>query len=119
MSNSPSFSQQFAASIRPYFYRRYLRRWLALAAAIVLVWLAWPFLPLIGHLAAVRALLQLGPGLAGIDRPKTYLILVENEDELRATGGYITAAGTATVHYGRITNLAIEDVFAIDNLKLA
>ena len=44
--------------------------------------------------------------------------MVENEDELRATGGYITAAGTVTVHYGRITNLAIEDVFAIDNLKL-
>jgi hypothetical protein len=119
MSNSPSFFGQFATTVRPYFSRRYLKRWLAVAAAIVVVWLAWPFVPLLGHVSAVRALIQLGPGLAGIDRPKTYLILVENEDELRATGGYITAAGTVTVHYGRITNLAIEDAFAIDNLQLA
>jgi Protein of unknown function (DUF4012) len=118
MSNASSRLRQFASAVRPYLSRRYLRRWLALAAAIVVVWLVWPFVPLIGHASAVRALIQLGPGLAGIDRPKTYLILVENEDELRATGGYITAAGTVTVHYGRITNLAIEDVFAIDNLQL-
>jgi len=118
MSNPPSFLRQFASAIRPYFSRRYLKRWLAAAVAIVVIWLVWPFGPLVGHLSEVRALIQLGPGLAGIDRPKTYLILVENEDELRATGGYITAAGTITVHYGRITNLAIEDAFAIDNLKL-
>jgi hypothetical protein len=118
MSNSPSRLSQWFASARPYFARRYLRRWLALLAAVILLWLVWPFFGLLGHLSEVQALVRLAPGLAGLDRPKTYLILVENEDELRATGGYITAAGTVTVHYGRVTNLAIEDAFAIDNLKL-
>jgi hypothetical protein len=101
-----------------FFSRQYLKWWLALAAGLLLIWLIWPFVPLLGRLSAAADLIKLGPGLAGIDRPKTYLLLVQNEDELRATGGYITAAGSVTVHYGRITNLAIEDVFAIDNLKL-
>src|SRR5260370_35230088 len=104
MSNSPSFLRQFASAVRPYFSRRYLRHWLALAAAIVLVWLAWPFAPLIGHLAAVRALIQLGPGLAGIDRPKTNLNLVENEDEPPAPGGDTTAAGKVPRQHGRTTH---------------
>ena len=37
--------------------------------------------------------------------PKTYLLLVENEDELRPTGGFITAAGTLLLRDGRIGNL--------------
>jgi len=37
--------------------------------------------------------------------PKTYLLLVQNEDELRPTGGFITAAGTLLVQNGRISNL--------------
>ena len=118
MSNVPSPRSRITSAPRRYLTRRYLGRWLALIAVAIFAWLAWPFLGLIGHGSAVMALIKLGPGLAGLDRPKTYLILVENEDELRATGGYITAAGTVTVHYGRITNLSIEDAFAIDNLKL-
>jgi len=116
MSNSPSRLSQWVAFAHPYFARRYLKRWLALFVVVVALWLVWPFAALIGRLPEVAALIRLAPGLAGMDRPKTYMILVENEDELRATGGYITAAGTVTVHYGRVTNLAIEDVFAIDNL---
>ena len=37
--------------------------------------------------------------------PKTYLLLVQNEDELRPTGGFITAAGTLLLRDGRIGNL--------------
>jgi hypothetical protein len=37
--------------------------------------------------------------------PKTYLLLVENEDELRPTGGFITAAGTLLLQDGEIGNL--------------
>src|SRR5262245_6528586 len=113
----PRMNQKFT-SIRPYLSRRYLKRWLALAAALLLLWLAWPFLGLLGRLPEAAALLRLAAGLAGLNRPKTYLTLVENEDELRANGSSIAAAGTITVHYGRVTDLAIEDVFALDNLKL-
>lgn len=37
--------------------------------------------------------------------PKTYLLLVQNEDELRPTGGFITAAGTLLLQDGRISSL--------------
>ncbi|HET9911648.1 MAG TPA: DUF4012 domain-containing protein [Anaerolineales bacterium] len=37
--------------------------------------------------------------------PRTYLLLVQNEDELRPTGGFITAAGTLLLEDGKITGL--------------
>ena len=37
--------------------------------------------------------------------PKTYLLLVQNEDELRPTGGFITAAGALLLQDGRMGNL--------------
>lgn len=37
--------------------------------------------------------------------PKTYLLLVQNEDELRPTGGFITASGTLLLQDGRMGNL--------------
>ncbi|MEP7359763.1 MAG: DUF4012 domain-containing protein, partial [Anaerolineales bacterium] len=99
--------------------RQHPVRWILTVLLIGLtVWLGWPFVALLGHANDVRDLLQLAPGLAGLNGPRTYLILVQNEDELRATGGYITAAGTVTIERGRITRLAIEDSFAIDNPKL-
>lgn len=98
--------------------RRRVQAVLALVGLAIVAWLAWPFVGLIGHVQEVAALVRLAPDVLGLTGPKTYLILVQNEDELRPTGGYITAAGTATVHFGRITNLSIEDVFAIDDLKL-
>jgi len=47
--------------------------------------------------------------------PKTYLLLVQNEDELRPTGGFISAVGTLLVQDGKINSLTIEDSYALDN----
>jgi hypothetical protein len=100
-------------------FKQHPIRWAAVLLILGLgVWLGWPYVLLLGHAAEVRDLLKLAPDLLGLDGPRTYLILVQNEDELRATGGYITAAGTATIERGRITRLAIEDSFAIDNPRL-
>ena len=41
--------------------------------------------------------------------PKTYLLLVQNEDELRPTGGFITSVGTLLLQDGQISSLAFED----------
>jgi hypothetical protein len=54
------------------------------------------------------ALLQSVPGVAGVDKPQTYLILVQNRDELRATGGYISAFGMLQVDNGNIELLKVE-----------
>ncbi len=48
--------------------------------------------------------------------PKTYLILFENEDELRATGGFLTAVGTVVVKDGDIVSFNVEDSYALDDL---
>lgn len=57
------------------------------------------------------SLAQALPGVlgAGSDGPKTYLVLVENEDELRPTGGFITAVGNLVVHNGSVLQLSFED----------
>ncbi len=49
------------------------------------------------------------PALLGFDRPATYLLLVQNNHELRATGGFITAAGTLTLDRGVPTELSFSD----------
>jgi len=46
--------------------------------------------------------------------PKTYLLLAQNEDELRPTGGFITAAGTMLVQNGKINDLNFVDSSAMD-----
>ncbi len=46
---------------------------------------------------------------ASDEGPKTYLVLVQNEDELRPTGGFITAAGTLLIRDGRLGSLNFEN----------
>ncbi|MFH1184036.1 MAG: DUF4012 domain-containing protein, partial [Chloroflexota bacterium] len=61
------------------------------------------------------------PGLLGATDtgPKTYLILVQNEDELRPTGGFITAVGKAVVRNGEIMDLTIQDSYEVDDINKA
>ena len=54
----------------------------------------------------------LGVGQAG---PQTYLLLMQNEDELRPTGGFITAVGSVVVHNGELLNIQIESVELVDD----
>jgi hypothetical protein len=61
------------------------------------------------------ALLSVAPQLLGADHPRTFLILVQNEEELRATGGFISAAGRVTLNAGKIISLTIEDSYAVDD----
>ncbi len=55
------------------------------------------------------------PQMLGSDGPRRYLIIAQNEDELRATGGFISGAGLVTVENGRIANLDFQDANQIDN----
>lgn len=50
-------------------------------------------------------LLKLVPDLTGADKPVTYLIMLQNSDELRPTGGFITAFGLVRLEKGRVTAL--------------
>lgn len=55
---------------------------------------------------------------AGQDGPKTYLLLVQNEDELRATGGFITAVGKLVLDQGHVVDLSFEDSGSLDNWSM-
>ena len=73
-----------------------------------------PLLPkLTDGLEAALAL----PGFMGATSsgPKTYLLLAENEDELRATGGFITSAGNLVVRNGQILSLTFQDTGTLDD----
>ncbi len=52
------------------------------------------------------------PGMLGAAEsgPKTYLLLVQNEDELRPTGGFITSVGKLVIYKGQIISLEFEVV---------
>ena len=47
--------------------------------------------------------------------PKTYLLLAQNEDELRPTGGFITAAGTLLVQDGQVISLTFQNSGELEN----
>lgn len=57
------------------------------------------------------------PALLGADGPRSYLILAQNNHELRGTGGFISAVGFVRLDKGRITDLKLADSYAVDNLQ--
>jgi hypothetical protein len=56
------------------------------------------------------------PEMMGIDGPRSYLIMAQNEDELRATGGFVTGAGMLVVDNGRIQSLTFQDSYLVDDI---
>lgn len=52
--------------------------------------------------------------LLGNDKPKKYLILFQNNMELRPTGGFIGSFALATFNKGRMTEIVVNDVYSAD-----
>ncbi len=59
-------------------------------------------------------LLALYRQTGGFSEKKTYLLLLQNNMELRPTGGFIGSIGLATLSDGKLSDLAIHDVYALD-----
>lgn len=55
------------------------------------------------------------PDLIGTDGPRNYLIVTQNEDERRATGGFVSAAGLLTLEHGKVTGLEFMDSYQVDD----
>lgn len=70
---------------------------------------AQPLLPLLT--AGLQSAPSL-PHLLGFNNPATYLVLVQNNDELRATGGFISAIGTLHLENADIAGLEFADSYA-------
>lgn len=73
--------------------------------------------PLLPLAADGLELVQLAPALLGAQGPATYLLLAQNNHELRATGGFISGAGHVTVDRGRIVEMVLADSYAADNFE--
>lgn len=67
--------------------------------------------------AALR-LLERAPIWLGAAAPKRYLLLAQNNDELRPTGGFITAVGVFYVDAGKIQSEWFGDSLSADDLNL-
>jgi hypothetical protein len=59
------------------------------------------------------------PELAGFNGPRRYLLLAQNEDELRPTGGFISGAGYLEVDDGQIVDLEFGDANLVDAWEVA
>lgn len=60
------------------------------------------------------SLSQVLPTVLGFEGEKQYLLLFQNNEELRPTGGFIGSAGDLAVKNGKITNLKIYDIYDLD-----
>jgi len=54
------------------------------------------------------------PKLLGFDKPATYLFLIQNNHELRPTGGFIGTYGIVTVDAGDTTKLFTDNIYNLD-----
>ena len=57
------------------------------------------------------------PKLLGDGETHTYLLLMQNEDELRPTGGFLTGVARVTVREGRIEHLYFENSAEVTDFK--
>jgi hypothetical protein len=57
------------------------------------------------------------PDLLGAHGRQEYLVIAQNPDELRATGGLITAAGVLTFEGGRLTDFSVADSGAVNDFQ--
>ncbi len=62
---------------------------------------------------AETALAEL-PGLMGFDGPKKYIVLFQNNNEIRPTGGFIGSYAVLYMKDGKIEELTIDDIYNPD-----
>lgn len=62
-----------------------------------------------------KPLLEKVDFLLGADEPRKYLVLFQNDGELRPTGGFWTAYGILQIENGKITPLISEDIYNLDS----
>lgn len=72
------------------------------------------FLDLESKINALLSLLEVFPRLAGYPEPRTYLFLLQNNTELRPSGGFIGAYGIMKLVAGEIKSFFTADSYALD-----
>ncbi|MBI5033473.1 MAG: DUF4012 domain-containing protein [Chloroflexi bacterium] len=61
--------------------------------------------------------LATAPDLLGANDASTFLLIAQNEDELRPTGGYITGVGEIQFKNGQLASMVFRDSYAVDDFS--
>lgn len=65
-----------------------------------------------------QAASTLMPKITGLEGKKSYLVLLQNNLELRPTGGFIGSYAKLDFENGKLTNIKVDDIYSLDgNLK--
>ncbi len=66
----------------------------------------------------ILSMARLAPRLMGAvgNGPQTYLIMLQNEDEIRPTGGFLTAIGRMVLVDGKLSELSFESSELVDDI---
>ncbi len=62
--------------------------------------------------------LRLTPSALGLGGAKNYLLLFQNDKEIRATGGFMTAFATLTIKNGQVSATTSDDIYRLDEKLL-
>lgn len=62
--------------------------------------------------------LEMAPDALGVNGEKNYLLLFQNDKEIRPTGGFITAYATLKVNKGKVSTTASDDIYRLDEKLL-
>lgn len=61
-----------------------------------------------------RPAIEVFPQIMGADSPKTYLVLFQNDKELRPSGGFLTAYTFLTLDKGELKTSGSDDIYHLD-----
>lgn len=65
-------------------------------------------------ITTIKPIVQVLPDIMGADKEMTYLILFQNDAELRPTGGFLTAYAIVKVNAGKVTPVKSDDMYDLD-----
>lgn len=64
--------------------------------------------------SGLKPLLEVLPAIAGLEDEKKYLMIFQNDAEIRPTGGFMTAYGVVRVEKGTIHQEKSDDIYELD-----
>lgn len=65
-----------------------------------------------------RSALVAAPSALGVPAAKNYLMLFQNDKEIRPTGGFLTAYATLTIDKGQVSATTSDDIYRLDEKLL-
>ena len=66
------------------------------------------------YLPIIKDVVEALPSVLGYKKEKTYLLWFQNDGELRATGGFITAYGFLNIKDGKLLDIKSENILELD-----